>query len=143
MKKMIKKAGKKGFTLVELVIVIAVLAILAAIAIPVITTTIDSAKVGVMQSDAESLDMLVKTAVIELSQDLPGTTYNKKKISPNTTVEDVLIESGIYDFNLSRNIDGEEYYIVLDSGKIGVSTDNSKAISKTTTLATFSQLYKI
>ncbi len=52
--------SKKGFTLVELVIVIAILAILAAIAIPVITTTINSAKLSALESDKTTIDMVLK-----------------------------------------------------------------------------------
>ena len=72
------KKSKKGFTLVELVIVIAILAILAAIAIPVITTTINSAKISTMESDTATLNMLLKEAVNTSKASMSNTTWNGK-----------------------------------------------------------------
>ncbi|MDR3052469.1 MAG: type II secretion system GspH family protein [Coriobacteriales bacterium] len=55
----LKKNGKKGFTLVELIVVIVILAILAAIAVPALTGWIDKAK----QSGDEVIGASVKTSL--------------------------------------------------------------------------------
>ena len=112
---------KKGFTLVELVIVIAILAILAAIAIPVITTTINSSKMSVMESDAATLNMLVKEAVNISKVELRGITYNSKSAAL-ATVADICKENDIgqggnYTVDdgtfFSRNIGGVSYTMVF------------------------------
>ena len=62
-----KAKGKKGFTLVELVIVIAVLAIIAAIAIPTVSNVINNANVTADKSNAQSIELAIKTAQSEVA----------------------------------------------------------------------------
>lgn len=62
-----KAKGKKGFTLVELVIVIAVLAIIAAIAIPTVTNVIGNANTAADTSNAQSIELAIKTAQAEIA----------------------------------------------------------------------------
>lgn len=121
------KKRKRGFTLVELVIVIAILAILAAIAIPVITTTINSTKMSVMESDAATLNMLVKEAVNISKVKLRAVTYNSKNAA-FATVADICKEndigqSGNYTVSagtfFSRTIGGVSYTMVFTKN-IGV-----------------------
>ena len=104
------KKSKKGFTLVELVIVIAILAILAAIAIPVITTTINSAKLSTMESDTASLNMLIKEAVNTSKASITTTKWAGKDAA-SASVGDVCTENGIDctgDY-FSRTIGGKTY----------------------------------
>ena len=111
------KKNKKGFTLVELVIVIAILAILAAIAIPVITTTINAAKLSGMESDCTSVNMLLKEAVNCSKVFLKSTKWNGKSYF-QATVKDVLDEANIdcsEDFFI-RTIGGVEYSMVWTDG---------------------------
>lgn len=61
----LKKANKKGFTLVELVVVIAVLAILAAIAIPTVNNVINAANQNVDKANAQTVELALKTAQAE------------------------------------------------------------------------------
>ena len=110
------KKSKKGFTLVELVIVIAILAILAAIAIPVITTTINSAKISTMESDTATLNMLLKEAVNTSKASMSNTTWNGKTAA-SATVGDVCSENNItitanY---FTRTIGGASYVMVWTS----------------------------
>ena len=125
-----RKKNKGGFTLVELVIVIAILAILAAIAIPVITTTINSSKMSVMESDAATLNMLVKEAVNISKIHMRGVTYNGKTAA-QATVADVCKQSDIGvegKFNISdgtffqREIGGISYKMVFTKN-IGVEIE--------------------
>ena len=113
MQKVQAKKSKKGFTLVELVIVIAILAILAAIAIPVITTTINSSKMSVMESDTATVNMLVKEAINNRLAKISTTTYNTKPATDEgLLVDDVLFANNLdpeADDFYSRDIGGKTY----------------------------------
>ncbi len=67
MTKAITKNSKKGFTLVELVIVIAILAILAAIAIPVVSSIINTATKNSALSNAETIELAVKNCQADIA----------------------------------------------------------------------------
>ncbi|MEE0265161.1 MAG: prepilin-type N-terminal cleavage/methylation domain-containing protein [Acutalibacteraceae bacterium] len=60
MTKAITNKSKKGFTLVELVVVVAILAILAAIAIPVVSSLINTAAKNSAASNAQTIELAVK-----------------------------------------------------------------------------------
>lgn len=126
MQKVQAKRSKKGFTLVELVIVIAILAILAAIAIPVITTTIKSAKLSTMESDATTLNMLVKEAINTSKAEIKATTWNDQDYT-QVTISDICAENDIDDSGefYTRHISGGEYSIAWDDAakNIGVMGD--------------------
>lgn len=102
--------SKKAFTLVELVIVIAILAILAAIAIPVITTTINSAKLSTLESNSATIEMLSKEAINAFKADMK-TEYNHKRLI-NATLEDVLIQSNMDTEIMSVHQIGKEKYAI-------------------------------
>lgn len=87
-----QKKSKKGFTLVELVIVIAILAILAAIAIPAIKTTINSAKMSVLKSDCETLQILFDEAFMTYREgNRAVVTYNGQSLE-EATYKDIILE---------------------------------------------------
>ena len=69
-----KKNNKKGFTLVELVIVVAVMAILVAIAIPTIGAVTKSAKVSVYNSNAKTIESMIKLAQAQADDGSGSTT---------------------------------------------------------------------
>ena len=131
MQKVQAKKSKKGFTLVELVIVIAILAILAAIAIPVITTTINSSKLSVMESDAATINMLLKEAMNNQVASISTTTYSGVAATDtaNLKVEHVLKENNI-SVDLLRNIGGDSYVIAYSTANGGFVV--SAAVSGTT-----------
>ena len=119
MQKVQAKKSKKGFTLVELVIVIAILAILAAIAIPVITTTINSSKMSVMESDCATVNMLVKEAINNQQAGIATTTYAGVAATSKSTltISHVLAENNLpsgTDF-FTRQIGGSTYNMVAIS----------------------------
>ena len=113
MQKIQAKKSKKGFTLVELVIVIAILAILAAIAIPVITTTINSAKLSTMESDTATLNMLLKEAINTSKAHMTNTKWNGQTAA-EASVADVCAENNIIDGDdyYTRHIGGTDYTMV-------------------------------
>lgn len=129
-KKLLRKNTKKAFTLVELVIVISILAILAAIAIPVITTTINSSKLSVMESDSATVEMMLKEALTAYKSDIENVEYNGN--SPDTaTVEDVLIENNI-DLNIMsmRKIGGVDYAIYWNNAIEGTVLISGSGITE-------------
>ena len=62
-----KKNNKKGFTLVELVIVVAVMAVLVAVAIPTVSSIVGSAKSAVDESNARTIESVIKLEEAEKS----------------------------------------------------------------------------
>ena len=127
MQKVQAKKSKKGFTLVELVIVIAILAILAAIAIPVITTTINSSKISVMESDTATMNMLVKECINTSKASITTTTYGltSPKTAASATIADIcesnnLGQSGTYKVAdntfFERTIGNVKYKMVYTTG---------------------------
>lgn len=141
MQKVQAKKSKKGFTLVELVIVIAILAILAAIAIPVITTTINSSKMSVMESDTATVNMLIKEAINNQQAGIGTTTYAGVAATSKTTltVSHVLTENNLpsgTDF-FTRSIGGVSYKMVADySNGLTISvTSTGTALTAATKIA--------
>lgn len=115
-KERIKKVkSKKAFTLVELVVVISILAILASIAIPVITTAINSSKLSTLQSNSATVEMLIKEAINTSKAEIKNIKYNGKDLS-SATVEDVLIQNNVDLSVLSvQKIGGVDYAIKWDN----------------------------
>ena len=138
--KMQAKKSKKGFTLVELVIVIAILAILAAIAIPVITTTINSSKTSVLESDTATVNMLVKEAINNRTAGISTTMYGTISATDDAlTVHDVLAANDINDTApdfYARNIGGTNHTIGWDAtaGVLSISVDGTTALAGGTTI---------
>ena len=92
-----KKNNKKGFTLVELVIVVAVMAILVAVAIPTIGSISDSAKKSVTDTNARTIESVIKLAEAELSKQGDGTVeLDEDDIAAALNDAKLGIESGSY-----------------------------------------------
>lgn len=122
-----KRQNKKGFTLVELVIVIAVLAILAAIAIPTVTNVINSANANVDASNAQTIELALKSSYAEATA---GTwkDANDKAMDPAAiTVDQALTHQGLSADILTK---------LKESGKIFVYTANGKIIADNSTPTT-------
>lgn len=108
--RIVRKKSKRAFTLVELVIVIAILAVLAAVAIPIITSSINSARISTMESNSATVEMLIKEAINTYEANI-SMDYNGKSVT-NATVKDVLIQNGVDTSVMDvKQINGMEYSI--------------------------------
>lgn len=120
--------SKKAFTMVELVIVIAVLGVLAAIAIPVITTTINSSKLSTMESNSATVEMLLKEAINSSKAGIKAKYNNQRLI--NATVKDILIQSNV-DLQVMevQQIGEENYAIYWETTAQGTSIHSGTGIT--------------
>lgn len=84
-----KRYSKGGFTLTELIIVIAVLAILAAVAIPVVSSIINTAVLSSAKSNVETLDMFLKEAQAHISVN-DSSVYGMPVSTRTLTIKDVI-----------------------------------------------------
>ena len=95
-----KKNNKKGFTLVELVIVVAVMAVLVAVAIPTVGSITGSAKSAVQDSNARTIESVIKLAEAEAAKGGDGTaTLTAAQIDTAVTAAKLGIEEGTYNYN--------------------------------------------
>ncbi|MDR2163760.1 MAG: prepilin-type N-terminal cleavage/methylation domain-containing protein [Clostridiales Family XIII bacterium] len=92
-KQMVRRRGRAGFTLVEVIVVLVILAILAAIAIPALTGYIDKAKIKDIQMMVRTQVQGMQTMVIEQTQKDGG--FKKEYNQP-----------GDYFYSIQLNITG-------------------------------------
>lgn len=64
MKMVMKKSGKKGFTLAELLIVVAIIGVLVGISIPIFTTQLQKSRVATNQANARAAKAAAVSAVL-------------------------------------------------------------------------------
>jgi type IV pilus assembly protein PilA len=96
-----KKNNKKGFTLVELVIVVAVMAVLVAVAIPTVGSITGSAKTAVNNSNAQTIESMLKLAEAEGTK---TSTDGSSSVDPAKIAQVIVdaklgIENGTYLYN--------------------------------------------
>jgi prepilin-type N-terminal cleavage/methylation domain-containing protein len=80
-----KKNGKKGFTLVEVIVVLVILAILAAIAIPALTGYIDKAKYRSKITELHDVQTAVQARLVEALESGPIRGYEDYELSTTMT----------------------------------------------------------
>ena len=91
------KNNKKGFTLVELVIVVAVMAVLVAVAIPTVSSITGTAKDAVNESNARTIESMIKLAEAEAAKGGDGTkALEATDIDKALTNAKLGIEEGTY-----------------------------------------------
>jgi prepilin-type N-terminal cleavage/methylation domain-containing protein len=112
-----KKTNKKGFTLVELVMVVALIAILAAIAVPTVTNVISTANENVDKSNAQTIELTLKTADAEIKSGV------QKDLTSDSTVVAVLAKYGITIDVTDKGKSGA--YFRYKDQKVVLSTDSS------------------
>ena len=98
-----KKNNKKGFTLVELVIVVAVMAILVAVAIPTIGSISASAQDSVTQTNARTIESVIKLAEAEASKNSDGVAdLEADDIDEAVTAAKLGIETGSFVYDAAQ-----------------------------------------
>jgi len=91
-----KKASKKGFTLMEMLIVVAIIAVLVAIAIPTFTSSLNKAKNGADLANARSLYGAVQIATM---------TDDTTSTIPSSGSTSITYGGTTYTFNVAPKID--------------------------------------
>ena len=129
-----KKAQKKGFTIVELLVVIAVIAVLAAVMIPVMITLIDDAKVSNDEQVVSSLNRAIaaETGDIDTMSDAVDAAadygYDVEKLTLESD-SDVLVWDQDSKYFGIVTTSGEEVYsnggLTDEDGHLWVITDGS------------------
>jgi type IV pilus assembly protein PilA len=79
-----KKNGKKGFTLVEVIVVLVILAILAAIAIPALTGYIDKARDRALITEARTISVALQAIASDAYGD--GYTITAAGVAGSSTI---------------------------------------------------------
>lgn len=133
-----KKNNKKGFTLVELVIVVAVMAVLVAIAIPTVSSITKSAQDAVNDSNARTIESIIKLAEAEASKAGDGTVALTEEQVANAVAQAKLgITNDTFYYNVktgavtttSGTLSATFYSIAFGTDKVTVKGDETKEAS--------------
>ena len=128
--KVMQAKGKKGFTLVELVIVIAVLAIIAFIAIPTVSHVIENANTSADMSNAQAVETAIKSAQAECAAN--ATTHSDRAdtvISSTSKTLTVLLNAYGVDPNVmtTPKVANDLFWYNPTTGKVVAGTANPDA----------------
>lgn len=130
-----KKNNKKGFTLVELVIVVAVMAILVAVAIPTVASVTKSAQKSVDDSNAKTLESIIKLAEANaVAKDGSTATLDASGIANEIVKAKLGISKGTFKYEVSTGTVTAN--ASAEDAKDGVYVISFKAATDTTKPAT-------
>lgn len=129
------KNNKKGFTLVELVIVVAVMAVLVAVAIPTVSSIINSAETSVAESNAKTIESMIKLEQAEAD----GEEFEIQDVLDAIVGAKLGIEKGVFNYTVatgavasgSATASDEVFVITFNSSGISVScgTETNDTVS--------------
>lgn len=89
--------GRRGFTLIELIVVVAVVTILAAIAFPVTSHVVQAAKASACISNLKSLGSALNLYLGDHNEILPTLMAGRKSITENVPVIDNTLNAYVQD----------------------------------------------
>ncbi len=142
MTKLKTKTNKKGFTLVELIMVVALIAILAAIAVPTVTNVIKTANENVDKSNAQTVELAIKTSYSELVSETwkPTKDDGTKLLPADLTVGDALKHAGIDPKTITESKSGANWIfsggkIYCESGKTGTALTSGIKVEAATAVS--------
>lgn len=116
--KLKKTEGKKGFTLVELVIVIAVIAVLAAVLIPTFSTVINKANQSADVQTARTMSTIAKAGAINGAYDESGRVYDMNY------VPDVVAYLKSQNFELTPKSKDTSFWYNRATGDVSIAKDS-------------------
>ena len=110
--------GKKGFTLIEMMIVIVVIAILVGMLLPSFRGTQDEASEQRAKSELRTLATAIESYYIHNSNTLPANLTAMTSASPRivSTIPDDPFRSGSNDYTYAVDANGV-YYVVFSYGR--------------------------
>ena len=127
--------GKRGFTLLELIIVIAVISILIAIALPRFKGMQDEGNIAKAKGELRTLQTAVESFYIHNSQSYPSALSGLTSASPSivTTVPTDPFNSGSGSYGYARGGTNNKFYVIysVGPGGNGSATITSDSVSET------------
>ncbi|MEG2660368.1 MAG: prepilin-type N-terminal cleavage/methylation domain-containing protein [Oscillospiraceae bacterium] len=108
-----KNSGKKGFTLIELIVVLAILAVIAAIAVPTAFGAITDAEDAAAAASVRSMESVLRTtkSMSTINKDIA--TFQKEVV--------LLYKNGKFEIDGTKNVVNEYYLKAFEGAGIQVS----------------------
>ena len=123
-----KESGKKGFTLVELIVVLVILAILAALLIPALTGYIDKAKEKQIIAETRQCVMAAQTIADEITGTKDAGAYAADADIDDTKKTEIAALAEVPEANINSITltDGKVTKLVYKSGRKTCTYENEE-----------------
>ena len=119
-----KAIGKKGFTVIELMVVFAILFILAALAVPQVIKAIESSKIATDQANVKTLNTM--TAIYRSTDPLVDPFVNQTK--SNTELIQHLVDNGYLSYFVEPKSKDTSFQWLFNEKKWVLSTERSSYV---------------